>query len=170
MFYFRTKPFFTRDLGDVEQFANVIGFRTRLQENGVLFWEYSEPIEFERRFREHLTNQLIELAEPVESSRDREPPRVFLSYKRQDLRRVEPIYEALKADGLNPWIDVRDILAGRRWTSEIETAIRSADFFLTFVSQNSVDPDVPSETGFSVHSEISMPSNARMRRLTRSPT
>lgn len=158
MFYFRTQPFFTTDVNEARQFAKVLEFRRKLQKAGVLFWDYGEPLEFERRFREHLTNQVIELAgphaAPPYAATPFESPKIFLSYKRQDLVRVEPIYEALKAAGCRPWIDVRDILPGREWVREIGIAIRSADFFITFVSRNSVDKRVRSETGFTVGSEI----------------
>ena len=40
--------------------------------------------------------------------------------------------------------------------NEVEKAITSADFFLTFISLNSVDPDIRSETGFSVNSEVAI--------------
>ena len=80
-------------------------------------------------------------------------PKIFLSYKRQDIERVEPIYEALRLAGFVPWMDVRDILPGGRWVEEIEKAIKSADFFLSFVSVNTVALGVPSQTGFSVNSE-----------------
>src|SRR5262249_3490681 len=51
-------------------------------------------------------------------------------------------------------IDVRDILPGKNWVDVIEAVIRSADFFVTFVSRNSIDEQVGSVTGFSVGSEI----------------
>jgi hypothetical protein len=156
MFYFRVKPFFTANLSEWEQFQKVLAFRQQLQKVGVLFWEYVEPLEFERRFREHLTNQIVELADIREPETTGEPPTIYLSYKRQDLERVEPIYEALKATGFNPWIDVRDILPGKKWVDEIQAAIRSADFFVTFVSRNSIDEQVRSVTGFSVNSEINI--------------
>jgi hypothetical protein len=156
MFYFRAKPFFTADLSEWRQFQEVLEFRRKLQKFGVLFWDYIEPIEFERRFREHLTNQIVALAGVQEPETASQPPTIYLSYKRQDLERVEPIYEALKAEGFSPWIDVRDILPGKNWVAEIEKTIRSAHFFITFVSQNSVDKQVRSVTGFSVGSEINI--------------
>ena len=49
---------------------------------------------------------------------------------------------------------MRNILPGRAWVREVEAAIRSADFFVTFVSRNSTDKRVSSETGFTVDTEI----------------
>ena len=50
MFYFRAKPFFTTDLSELRQFKKVLEIRRKLQKFGVLYWEYVEPIEFDRRF------------------------------------------------------------------------------------------------------------------------
>jgi hypothetical protein len=130
----------------------VVEFRKRLEKYGTLFWEYDEPIDFERRFREHLTRQILQLRKPTPGELTG-GPKIFLSYKRQDIERVEPIYEALRLAGFVPWMDVRDILPGGRWVEEIEKAIKSADFFLSFVSVNTVALGVPSQTGFSVNSE-----------------
>jgi hypothetical protein len=154
MFYFRTKPFYASDLADLRQFKRVLEFKRTLQKSGVLFWEYAEPIEFERRFRQHLTNKIVELAGVQTGQSAVAPPKIYLSYKRQDLERVEPIYEALRAEGFSPWIDVRDILPGKKWIKEIENAIRSADFFITFVSSYSIDKHIGSVTHFSVNSEV----------------
>jgi hypothetical protein len=153
MFYFRTAPFFTTDPKQLRQFMKVVTFRKKLQDYGVLFWEYEEPIEFERRFREHLTRQLLQLTTSVAPVLS---PKVFFSYKREDIDRIEPVYEALKAIGFLPWMDVRDILPGRQWVTEIEAAIRSADFFIPFISRNTVNPQVPSATGFTVGSEVAI--------------
>jgi hypothetical protein len=36
-----------------------------------------------------------------------EKPTIFLSYAREDRARVEQVYDALRAEGLNPWLDIR---------------------------------------------------------------
>jgi TIR domain/Domain of unknown function (DUF4062) len=154
MFYFRKTPFFSTDMRELRQFSKVIAFRKQLEKYGVLFWDYDEPIDFERRFREHLTKQLLQLQAPTPQPNASRPPKIFLSYKRQDIARVEPVYEAFLAAGFFPWMDVRDILPGGRWIEEVEAAIKGADFFLTFISLNTVDPSIQSETGFSVGSEV----------------
>jgi hypothetical protein len=156
MFYFRTTTFYTADQKDLPQFMKVVTFRKKLQDYGVLFWEYQEPIEFEHRFREHLTRQLLQLTRPVPLAQVAGPPKIFLSYKRQDLNRVEPLYESLKAVGFLPWMEVRDILPGRQWVPEIEAAIKSADFLVPLMSHNMVNPRVPSATGFTVSKEVAI--------------
>jgi hypothetical protein len=64
---------------------------------------------------------------------------VFLSYARSDQAIVERLYDQLKASGLVPWMDVRDIYPGENWKSAIETAIQKSDFFVLCLSSNSVN-------------------------------
>jgi hypothetical protein len=52
---------------------------------------------------------------------------------------VEPIYNKLRQSGYAPWMDTKDILPGERWEIKINQAIKSADFFLAFLSGSSVD-------------------------------
>lgn len=153
MFYFKREPFYETSLHQLAQFRKVLAFRQKLQKQGVLFWEYKSPIEFERRFREHLTNQLFSIIEPRGSAEtaDRGGPSIYISYKRQDLERIEPIYEALKVAGFRPWLDLRDILPGSNWIKTVEAAIRTSDLFVVFLSSNSAT--LASETGHGVASE-----------------
>jgi len=132
MFYFRVAPFYTKDLKEFSQFQKVLRFRKKLEKLGVFFWEYNEPIDFERRIREHLIKQTNELARKPEKS---VAPRLFFSCVRKDIKRVEPIYEAMKAVGFAPWMDVKDMAAGQNWESQIEKEITSTDFFVPFLSR-----------------------------------
>jgi hypothetical protein len=99
MFYFRTTPFYTKDSKELSQFGKVIRFRKKLEKSGIYFWEYDDPLEFERRVREHLTKQVRELASKPERVA---APKLFFGYVRKDIQRVEPIYESLKAAGFSP--------------------------------------------------------------------
>jgi hypothetical protein len=67
-----------------------------------------------------------------------EKPTVFLSYAREDRARVEQVYDSLRAEGFEPWMDSRDIMAGQEWSSVIGQTIQSADFVLVFISRHSV--------------------------------
>jgi hypothetical protein len=151
MFYFKREPFYETNSRQLAQFSKVLAFRKKLAKQGVLFWEYSTPLEFERRFREHLTNQLFSLLEPAGPVTENAGPSIYLSYKREDLERIEPVYETLKVAGFRPWLDVRDILPGSNWIREVEVAIGASDFFVVFLSSNSVT--LASETGHGVTSE-----------------
>jgi hypothetical protein len=67
-----------------------------------------------------------------------EKPTIFLSYAREDRARVEQVYDSLKGEGFNPWLDTRDIMAGEAWSEVIGQSIRSADCMLVFISRHSV--------------------------------
>ena len=63
---------------------------------------------------------------------------IFMSYAREDRARVERVYESLKAEGFDPWLDTQDIMPGQDWSQVIGQAIRAADCMLVFVSRHSV--------------------------------
>lgn len=68
----------------------------------------------------------------------KEKPKIFLSYAHEDRSRVEKVYDSLRAEGFNPWMDTRDIRAGDKWSNVILKSLRESDFIIIFVSKNSV--------------------------------
>ncbi len=50
------------------------------------------------------------------STRDR----VFLCHSSGDKPRVRALYEQLRRDGFNPWLDEKDLLGGQKWEDEYE--------------------------------------------------
>jgi hypothetical protein len=139
MFYFKNAPFYTSDLKEIAQFRKVIQFKQKLEQLGVFFWEYSDTLQFERRIREQLMKQIFQLSQKVKPKEKVVSLKLFLSYAREDRQRVEPIYDSLKAAGFSPWMDVKDILPGTNWMREIEKTIADCDFFLVFISQNTIN-------------------------------
>lgn len=137
MFYFRKTPFYPANANELAQVKKVLQFRKKLEKLGVLFWEYQQPIDFERDVREHLTRQVLELTEePIENIEG--TPVVFFSYAREDSASVKPIYKALKTAGFQTWLDVEDLAPGQLWQKEVEQTIQEADFILIFLSSKSV--------------------------------
>lgn len=49
----------------------------------------------------------------------RKPLRIFLTYAHEDRKAVISVYERLKKEGFDPWMDVENLQAGQEWTSEI---------------------------------------------------
>ena len=129
---------YPRDEKELSQIRKVIRFRKKLERLGVLFWEYLEPIDFERDVREHLIRQILEVTEKPEEPKLPETPFVFMSTTREDSHRVTPVYNALSSAGFRPWLDVQDLLPGQSWVASIRSAIENADFFLVFLSEASV--------------------------------
>jgi hypothetical protein len=64
--------------------------------------------------------------------------RIFISYAREDSKEARSLYQRLKDAGYDPWMDKIDLFAGLEWQSQIERAIRNADFFVLCLSNNSV--------------------------------
>lgn len=62
---------------------------------------------------------------------------VFVSYKAEDRRRVEPLVKALQGDGLTVWWD-EDIAAGDEWSETIERHLDSARSVVVIWSKRSI--------------------------------
>lgn len=149
MFYFRTAPFYPGSRAEIDQLARVFDFRERLEELGVRYWEYGEPIDFERFVREHLLRQILELAhnppQPDETPETPQPDefvpvpehRVFISYSPEDRESAQRLALALREAGVDTWLDVNNLLPGQRWQEEIARAIRSSSVFLLLLSSTS---------------------------------
>lgn len=65
--------------------------------------------------------------------------KVFLSYAHEDRKIVMYVYERLKEEGFNPWMDVENLRGGQEWTSEIEKAIKNSDVVIVFLSAKSIN-------------------------------
>lgn len=65
--------------------------------------------------------------------------RVFLCHANEDKPRVKPLYKRLKADGLQPWIDVVDLLPGQIWAEEIQRVLRRSHAVIVCLSRRSVE-------------------------------
>jgi len=74
--------------------------------------------------------------------------KVFLCHARGDREEVEDLYGRLDNQGVQPWLDKRDIYAGEDWELAIRNAIRESDVVLVCLSPASV-----THTGF-VQKEI----------------
>jgi tetratricopeptide (TPR) repeat protein len=64
--------------------------------------------------------------------------KIFISYARDDYEIASEIYHFLKENGFTPWMDKFDLIPGQNWELEILQNIKSCDFFIACLSQNSV--------------------------------
>jgi len=157
MFYFKA-PKAVRNKQELDQLGSIFDFKNKLQDNGVLYWDFDSARDFERKLRVHLYHHIESILESsinkkVKQDNNAGSGRIFLSHRSIDQDRVGKVYRKLIESGLNPWMAEYDILPGQNWKKEIETAIKTSDVFVTFLSKNS---EVASETGFSVDSELSI--------------
>jgi hypothetical protein len=64
--------------------------------------------------------------------------RVFLCHSSGDKPAVRQLYKQLRAEGVEPWLDEEDILAGDDWDSAIRGAVRRSDAVIVCLSRGSV--------------------------------
>jgi hypothetical protein len=64
--------------------------------------------------------------------------RVFLCHGSEDKPTVREIYRRLRDDGVDPWLDEREILPGQDWNAEIIQAVRQCNAILVCLSAKSV--------------------------------
>ena len=65
---------------------------------------------------------------------------VFVSYKAEDRRRVEPLVEALEAEGLSVWWDAR-VGGGQAWREAIAEHLEAARCVIVIWSKRSTSPE-----------------------------
>jgi hypothetical protein len=64
---------------------------------------------------------------------------VFLCHSSNDKPLVRKLYQRLKSDNFDPWLDEEKLLAGQEWRQEIPKAVRKADVVIVCLSRGSVN-------------------------------
>lgn len=68
----------------------------------------------------------------------KDTPKVFISYATEDYDIAKRLYDDLKKEGIEPWMDTENLLVGQNWRSIIPQAIRNCRYFLLLISKKSV--------------------------------
>jgi hypothetical protein len=63
--------------------------------------------------------------------------KVFISYATEDYEMAKRLYDDLKHEGVEPWLDREDLLPGQQSEKEIPKVIQNSNFFLTLLSSKS---------------------------------
>lgn len=63
--------------------------------------------------------------------------RVFLCHSSGDKMAIRELYDRLKADGYEPWLDEKNLLPGQDWENAIRRAVRESDVVIVCVSRGS---------------------------------
>ena len=63
------------------------------------------------------------------------PEDIFISYSREDHKKIVPIVEKLRCLGYTVWIDQEGIQGAKLWSKEIVTAIENCRVFILFASE-----------------------------------
>jgi tetratricopeptide (TPR) repeat protein len=64
--------------------------------------------------------------------------RIFLCHSSGDKQIVRELYQRLRADGFDPWIDEENLLPGQDWQRQIPKAVGIADVVLVCLSRSSI--------------------------------
>jgi len=64
---------------------------------------------------------------------------VFLCHSSADKGGIRNLYDKLKADGIDPWLDEKKLLPGQKWELEIQKAIDATDVVVVCLSRESVN-------------------------------
>jgi hypothetical protein len=62
-------------------------------------------------------------------------PLVFVSYAREDRRVAEDVVNFLVGEGVEVWVDYRNLQPGQKWALAIQKAIPAARYFLALISK-----------------------------------
>jgi hypothetical protein len=65
--------------------------------------------------------------------------RISLCHANKDKPKVRDVYNRLKDEGFQPWLDEEDLLPSQLWEQEIPRALKASDFILIFFSQHTRD-------------------------------
>lgn len=130
--------------GIAEARAEIRRIKSVLRKNGVQI--ENEPNDA----RPNSRKQLVTLSKPTKESQlpVSRPLRVFLCHSRIDKPNVRNLYQRLRADGFQPWLDEEELIGGQDWDVEIAQAVRDSDIVVVCLSRNAT-----SRTGY-VHREI----------------
>lgn len=62
---------------------------------------------------------------------------VFISYASDTKPLAEELTKALESQGIEPWVDFKDLHPGQRWREELERAVEEAHWLLILVGSES---------------------------------
>ncbi len=67
------------------------------------------------------------------------PKTVFISYAEEDKNKAIQLYNNLKSQGINAWIDCEDLLPGENQREGITQSIKKSSYFLALLSSHSIN-------------------------------
>jgi hypothetical protein len=70
---------------------------------------------------------------------NKEKPKIFLSYAREDMGMAKQFYNDLNRYGLDVWLDTESLLPGDRWKDKMQEAIEKCNYFIALLSTQSMN-------------------------------
>jgi class 3 adenylate cyclase len=78
---------------------------------------------------------------PVAAAPGKPSIRAFLCHASEDKEQVGELYEKLRRDGIQAWLDKKDIKGGEEWKLVIEDSVRSSHVVLVCISSRSINKE-----------------------------
>ncbi len=90
------------------------------------------------------------------------PLKVFLCHSSGDKPTVRELYQRLRSDKLDPWLDEEKLLPGQEWSQEIIRAVRGSDVVIVCLSRGSINKTgyVQKEIKYALDSAEEQPDNS----------
>ncbi len=70
--------------------------------------------------------------------KDDKPLNVFLCHSSGDKPKVRELYNRLRNDGIEPWLDEEDLIPGQDWQIEIPKAVKNSQAVLVCLSNSAI--------------------------------
>ncbi|MCP4111887.1 MAG: toll/interleukin-1 receptor domain-containing protein [Desulfobacteraceae bacterium] len=64
--------------------------------------------------------------------------KLFISYASEDRNTAMKLYEDLKRENVEPWLDAKKLIPGQNWKTEVNRAIKESSNFLILLSFHSI--------------------------------
>jgi hypothetical protein len=70
---------------------------------------------------------------------NKEKPKIFISYAREDMGMAKQLHNDLNRYGLDVWLDTESLLPGDRWKDKMQEAIERCNYFIALLSTQSMN-------------------------------
>lgn len=67
--------------------------------------------------------------------------KIFLCHSSGDKAAIRDLYQRLRAEYFNPWLDEEDLLAGQDWQTEIPKKVKESDIVIVCLSRSSISKE-----------------------------
>ncbi|NUM44168.1 MAG: TIR domain-containing protein [Anaerolineales bacterium] len=117
-------------------------FAVLLEKNPAIALQMSRAISERLRKTTPFTTRVLPTPPSEPTAQETNAVRVFISYSRRDKAFVQKLHSAIRAKGLDVWVDWENIPLTADWWAEIERGIQNADAFAFIISPDSLQSRV----------------------------
>jgi putative ribosome biogenesis GTPase RsgA len=137
---FQDKPIDVDPLGPSHQIFIEPTDATRVGEAfAIAFTAYDASGKSEIAIKHFTVVSATEAASSLHSSETPRRLSTFLCHSSGDKEAVRQLYEKLKSDGIDPWLDEKNLIPGQDWHDEITRAVRTVDVVIVCLSRESIN-------------------------------